>query len=393
MNNSHDQQRVVVDFVLRGDAFSKNGGDVVQAQSYADVLRELGDDVRLIEYAPGMELRENALIHYFNVDRPFEMLEVARAAGGRPFFVSTIHHSIIHVREMRRAQRTVNGRALASAIPEDLRTLLVFIARTVADSRGTLAQRLSAGYRAVIHTPRMRRSIRNVLEAASGIFLLSELERASLSEDYGLKSIVGTLTPNGRPSHSIANVSLEDDFESRQNDILVVGRIESRKRQLDIARQALQMELAVSFVGTPNLNESEYVHSFDKVVSQGANLRWIRGLPHDQVLEKMRSSKVLLNASWVEVQSLVDLEAVFSGCRVVTLENGGSSKEWLGGAVVESSGSSISDALRIANNLNMLERSPLAPTYTHSWESTTDAIRKEYLKAIGGGYRISEKSE
>ncbi len=57
-------------------------------------------------------------------------------------------------------------------------------------------------------------------------------------------------------------------------------------------------------------------------------------MPHREVLAVYGKSRVLLNASWVEVQSLVDIEAASAGCFVVNTGSG-SSMEWLGDAVTE----------------------------------------------------------
>ena len=277
---------------------------------------------------------------------------------------------------MRRAQSDLHGKKLSSLLPEDLRAVLVFIVRTVRDRRGSLLQRALAITRAAVRSPWLSRDVRRILEGASGVFLLSEREREALAVDFGLDPKIGTLTPNGRPDNEFV-------FSPKINRILVVGRIESRKRQLDIALQASAKNIPVCFVGTPNLNEPEYVEAFEFAVARSSNLEWIRGIPHNSVLDIMRSSKVLLNCSWVEVQSLVDIEAAFSGCHVVTIENGGSSSEWLADAVTEIPSCSVDEALRIAYELALADNSPAMPNYDHTWESTTGVIRLEYALAAG----------
>src|SRR5690606_20347363 len=136
------------------------------------------------------------------------------------------------------------------------------------------------------------------------------------------------LTPNGRPEPVGSRLS-------RVPRILVVGRIETRKRSLDVARVSRDMNVPITFVGGVNQNEPSYIEDFRSIVDQTPILTWTGEVDHARVLELMSSSTVLLNCSWVEVQSLVDLEAAFRGCRVITVANGGSSKEWLGENVIE----------------------------------------------------------
>lgn len=368
-------QPLVVDFVLRGDAFSKDGGDVIQARAYAQALSMLGDDVRLVEYIPGLCLRENAVIHYFNVDRPFEMLEVAQSAADRPFFISAIHHSAPHVRAMRKAQRSLPRQRISSLLPEHLRTLIVFTVRTAQDGRSSYRERAGSIFRSALRSIALQRCMRNIFEKSSGVFLLSERERLSLSTDFDWDARVGKLTPNGRPPIDFA-------LTTKANRILVVGRIESRKRQLEIAKWATKTNIPLCFVGTPNTNEREYSEMFSNEIAANSGLEWLRGIPHNKVLELMQTSKVLLNCSWVEVQSLVDLEAAFSGCHVVTLENGGSSNEWLDNSVTEIPGSDIAHALRVARAFSLGDVMPNSPSYPHTWDSTTKLIRLEYVRVL-----------
>ena len=69
---------VLVDCVVRSDAARKSGGDTVQVREYAKYLGDWGFDFREVPFHPTMRLREGAVVHVFNVDRPpFDRAEFA----------------------------------------------------------------------------------------------------------------------------------------------------------------------------------------------------------------------------------------------------------------------------------------------------------------------------
>ncbi|WP_315914129.1 glycosyltransferase [Arthrobacter sp. lap29] len=375
MTNLYTEKPLLVDLVLRRDAFTKEGGDVIQALHYAQVLESLGDDVRVVAYSPNLAIRRDSIVHYFNMDRNFEFLAVARLAAGHVFFISTIHHGKIYVESMRRAQRLQTGQKIVAFLSENTRSLAVFLLRTWQADSTSFTHRAKSGLQALRDCILLRSNICKVLESADGIFLLSNIERNSIISEFSWHGRNATITPNGKPAFEYSVVE-------NRTGILVVGRIESRKRQLDIAKTAIKRKVPITFIGTRNYNERKYVEEFENLVRSCDILNWIPGLPHEEVLNRMRSSIVLLNCSWVEVQSLVDLEAVFSGCHVVSLANGGSSKEWLGNAVTEVLSGGIDEVLKVAQAMITSCSAPEIPSYSITWDLTTESIRNEYIRAL-----------
>lgn len=117
--------------------------------------------------------------------------------------------------------------------------------------------------------------------------------------------------------------------ESRDIDIAVVGRIESRKNQITILKAVESLGMKAVFVGYPNPNHAGYVARFRQLLDRSKSA-YIPGVPSAEVAPILARAKVHVAASWFEVSSLVDIDAYVLGCRIVASQCGGT-RELLGG--------------------------------------------------------------
>ena len=119
-----------IDFVVRSDAQVKSGGDSIQVEEYRSELQMRGHDVRVIPFSPSMSLRKTAVIHFVNLDRPFDYLVGSSLAAGQPRVISPIHHDLQRIRLMRRNERGYGFRSLIGRfLPENGREFLAFFVR------------------------------------------------------------------------------------------------------------------------------------------------------------------------------------------------------------------------------------------------------------------------
>lgn len=371
---------MLVDCVLRSDAARKSGGDTVQAREYAKHLAGWGFDVREVPFSPGMRLREGAVVHVFNIDRPYEFLLACRAARGHRVVVSPIHHEIGRVRAMRAAD---SGRGLVSlsarVLPEAVREWLATGYRAIRGDGGVVA-RLRSGLavaRLAPVVPSVWHAAGRRLDEVAAVALLAEGEGRDLRRLTGWTARNAVVIPNGRPED--LDLGLRKPWAERpEGSIVVIGRIEPRKRQLDLARAATRLRVPVRFVGPFADATSAYAAAFTAVVAEGV-------VQHDgpkdrsEVLSLLGATRVLVNASWVEVQSLVDLEAATMGCAVVTTRTG-HSREWLGDAVTAEDGDDLDALLRRAAALAAGDASaPSGAGYDRTWEQAAAQLEQVYL--------------
>lgn len=375
-------RRIRVDIMIRNDASEKPGGDSSQAQAYARYLTSAGLDVAVRPISPSTRARDNAIIHVFNIDQPFGLLDLVRRSAAHPLFISPIHHSRTHVREMRRMDPGGMTR-IASRLPEEIRSFLAFSASIAKDRSLSPLARVTNIVKAGARLPWLRASIKSVLNRADAVCYLSEREARSLVGDFGWGRRNGILTPNGAGERRRA----EGDREPR---ILVVGRIEPRKRQLEILSEADLQAVPITFVGALNPNQGTYGRRFESAISRSTSSQWLGPLPAREVLDLMAHSSVLLNASWVEVQSLVDLEAAHQGCWLVVTTDGGSTADWLPGMVTEVPSDDLGLAVAAANKKRTDPEHPghSAWSYPHTWE-TTSAILEDAYRRVWGESRLN----
>ena len=365
--------------MVRADAEAKSGGDSVQILEYSRHLTGHGFDVRQVPFHPAMALRPDAVVHIFNIDRPLDFLLACRAAEGHRLIVSPIHHELARVRRMRAAER---GRGLRSAagrvLPERLREWLgtglrsIRLARSPAGRTATARAAVWSAPRAV----RMWRAVGPRLDRADAVALLAAGEGDHLRQLTGWRADNAVLVPNGRPEDLDLNGALP--WRDRPvGSILVVGRIEPRKRQLELARSADRLGVPVRFVGPISDPGSGYAAEFEALAASSGSVVHLGGVDRAEVLRLLGATRVLVNASWVEVQSLVDLEAATMGCAVVTTPTG-HSREWLGDAVTVLPTDDADALLATAASIAAQEEGPEPPAYDWTWERAAARLAELY---------------
>lgn len=372
--------RPAVDFIVRADAGTKRGGDDVQVEQYARELREAGVDTRIVPFSPSMRLRAGAVVHVLNVDRPFEFLESCRRARGR-LVVSPIHHDPRGVRSMRESERGRGARSLVDRLmPATPRELLVASVRAVRGaSAGSYADAAAFLARSVIASTDLRGRLARALNSADAVALLAEGEGRVLTTTTGWAGANAIVVPNGVPA-------LEDveprPWADRTRGAVVVGRIEPRKRQLELVRLAHDRRLDLTVVGELQDPASRFGRAFTEAVESAPTVHHLGRLPRAETLRVMADSRVLINASWAEVQSLVDIEAAVMGCFVVATPAGHSS-EWLGDAVRTSADLHDLPALvDIAVELVASSTAPQAVRYDRTWAQAATQLLQSYDPAM-----------
>lgn len=375
---------VLVDCVMRSDADTKSGGDTIQMHAYAEYLREWGVDVREVPFHPAMRLRPDAIVHVFNIDRPFEFLAACRIARGHRLVVSPIHHNLNRVRRMRSAE---HGRGLTSLVvrllPEAGREWLGMTVRALRRSHrpaDVLLTARTAARTAPALVDVWRRAGRD-LDSAAAVALLAAGEGADLRSLTGWHGRNAILVPNGRPAD--ADLAQRTPWRDRDETILVVGRIEPRKRPLEIARAAHAEQVRVTFIGQQVAGADAYIRDFDALAQSSDYVEYLGPRSRAAVLAAMGSARVLLNGSWVEVQSLVDLEAAFMGSAVVATA-AGHSKEWLGDAVTVVDGP-LEELVRASAAIARdPDRTVMIPEYEWTWERASERLLDVYVPTIPG---------
>jgi glycosyltransferase involved in cell wall biosynthesis len=298
------------------DFETKPGGDTVQWQMYDRAARAAG--LTTVTWFDDRPPPEANVFHAFNVDRPLELYPKLRDVRrrGRPFVLTTIHHPSPWLVRFRRAEPPTGrlGHLLYSSrfgqsVPstEPLREIAILLQqgrwRHLRDLRPTWLER-----------------VQWLLAHASRILFASAAEETCVRTDLACATDGrSTVVPNWVDDVGDAPGRCPALFESlREPPVLVVGRIEPRKNSLHIAQVAESVGRPVVFVGRPHPSERRYVAEFERILGSGRATYWVPGVPRPEMAQFYAHAAFLLNASFVEVSPLVDIEALAFGCPVVT---------------------------------------------------------------------------
>ena len=365
---------IPVDVIMRSNFRETRGGDVAQIENS---LTPLGNrvDVRYVAATAGMALRPDAIHHIVNVDRPLDFLAALDQCGDR-IVVSAVHHALPRIIAM---QRAAGDARKAGFLPAPVRERVAFAVRAGGRGRSDRTPAaLTRMARVALAPSDMWRRLGHALDHVGHVALLAETERAELMTDTGWHGRNGIIIPNGRP----AGVDDAAPWHRRTRGIITVGRIEPRKRQLAIAHEAARTGTAITFIGPAG--DDDYGRRFRDIAAAHPNIEWLGPRPAAETVALIATARVLLNASWVEVQSLVDIEAATSGSWVVTSPTG-SSREWLGAAVDRVDTDDPAILLARAQTLVASDVAPPPVDYPHDWPTAGERLFDLYADLIGAG--------
>lgn len=359
---------IPVDVIMRSNFRETRGGDVAQIEN---TLATLGDriDVRYVAATAAMSLRPDAIHHIVNVDRPLDFLGALDQCGRR-VVVSAIHHALPRIVAM---QHAAGENRKADFLPAPIRERVAFAFRASGGGRSGRSPAALARIARIGMAPGdMWHRLGRALDKVAHVALLAEVERADLIADTCWRGDNGVVIPNGAPPIP-AQIA---PWNERSRGIVVVGRIEPRKRQLAIARAAAGSGTAVTFIG-PAADDA-YGDQFRDCVARCEAIEWLGPRPAAETVALIATARVLLNASWVEVQSLVDIEAATAGCWIVTSPTG-SSREWLGDAVDRMNTDDPALLLAQADRRAGGRVAPPAVRYAYDWAMAGEQLFDLYL--------------
>ena len=305
-------------YPLRFDATEKGGGDVIQIHKYARFVEEAGGQAVFTS-----SLKPDAsncdLIHASNIDRPetyFQVMHVARHFPKVPLIFTPIHHSNVQRRKYEAHGRRGSLRVVNALVPSyQFREALKFLVRGL---------KKRALFLASCRFLTVRKPQKKIAAKATLALLASEAERKWCEEDYQIHFARQEIFPNG-----FQKTDMVADDVPRDIDVIMTGRIESRKNQVAVLKALSGTNLKVCMLGALNQRHQGYLAEFRQLLAANPTFEYLGARSHPETLSLLNRSKVYISASWLEVMSLSDLEAFAAGCRVIASLHG-STHEVLG---------------------------------------------------------------
>jgi hypothetical protein len=294
--------------VLRHDAKTKAGGDVMLMTDLSLSLRDYGLDCDLIEGVPD-SVNAYSLVICANLDRPIEAALLLKkcSKANVPLHLMALHHSHNAVSDF--LQFGLSGwkhlvARLAGYNPVSYEQYLWYI-RVV---YSYLIKRRSLPFGSV------RTAQLNLIDGCHSILVVSRAELDQIERDIGIVRSNVIYFP-----HILKFEDTTFRTVPRRDVIFCPGRIESRKNQFFLLSVAEVLpDYKFVFMGAPNKSEMAYVNDFLKKVSDLPNVRFLPSRGLNEFKEYLISADVVLTASWFEVTSLIELEVLACSKKLVT---------------------------------------------------------------------------
>jgi glycosyltransferase involved in cell wall biosynthesis len=161
------------------------------------------------------------------------------------------------------------------------------------------------------------RFVKRIKPKSENIVAMSDFLKEELYKNYGINAL--TVVENG------INASVFPEFNTGKRDIDVVGAgwlspLKNYSLFIDVIYELkkIKPDITAAIIGSGE--EEDMLRQKIKKLSLENNVRLVGLMPHKQVLHYMNNAKIFLHTSNYEGNSTVLMEALYSGCYVVSTQ-------------------------------------------------------------------------
>ena len=290
---------------------TSRGGDSVQMENTAKVLRKLGVQVTYWEPTHQFDFKQFDLIHLFNIIRPEHLMKFTNL--GVPFVVSTI---FVDYEEVDKLLRGNSFRAFQNIAGNDRLQYVKTLARSVKGK----SEIPNFSYR----IKGQAESISYIAKKAAMLLPNSMSEAQRFVAKYPHETPIKVI-PNG-----VSKEKFIHPCDNPQKDVLCVARFEHLKNQINLMHAIVQTDLKLTLVGDPSPNQhSYYQQCLEFAKKHPQQIEILTQYPSEKLPELYKQYKIHILPSWFETTGLVNLEAAAAGCNVI-ISNRGDTHEYFG---------------------------------------------------------------
>lgn len=358
-----------VAMIARSTIFTGAGGDTVQMKSTARELQKIGVHVSIYKTNDLIDYDKYDLLHFFNIIRPDDILKHILISN-IPFVVSTIY---VDYSELEKKEGGFIYKFLHKILDKNKVEYLKAIGRHFLSN-----EPIKTSY---YFKNGHYKSIRYILKNTSAILPNSESEKLRFEKDFNYQTNA-FIIPNGININDYNYVKSESRLS---NQVICVGRIESRKNQLNLIRALKKTDLSLKLIGKSSPNQKKYFDlCMEEAKMMGDKFKYIDHIPHKEVLHHLSMSAIHVLPSWFETTGLVSLEAAMCGCEVVVTKHGDTVDYFKNKAhyCMPSSPkdilSTIKSAMKTPKNNELKE----LITQNYTWEIAAKRTKEAYKKVL-----------
>jgi glycosyltransferase involved in cell wall biosynthesis len=298
-------------FQSRVDLFDKKGGDTIQIMETKNALQALGVAVD-VDCGVSVDVSMYDIVHVFNLDwvcEPYLQIKNAKKQG-KKVVLSPIHHSLKEFERYEKFNRwgiAVFGNTIIPS--QQARDVARNLVKGILYPKKLVPALIQLGIG-------IRNEQRLSVNLADYILVQTNLEALDLKEDYKTLDFKWKKVVNGIDPKKFGNLARN----AKEKIILLVGRIEPRKNQINLAKAFSEAkkegnlsEYKLVFVGGKNPHHPTYLREFFSLLKGTPDITYLGYLDQNGLCELYKNAKVFCCPSWFETTGLVLLEAAVCG--------------------------------------------------------------------------------
>ncbi len=352
--------------ILRPNAATRPGGDVVHAESTASALRLLGVEANIVRtFEP--DARGYDVAHVFGVFEPSTATrQIASLAATRtPLVLSPIWLDLGAFFAVAPRLEAALGRRSPGVIGRRL-------ARIRTDE-----QRLTTRGPAARVAERRRAEQRALMQRGDVLLPASNIEAYLYSTALKLSAVPFVVAPVG-----VERRAFELERPAKRTGLLCCARIEPKKNQAALLYAVRDVDVDVTLVG--QAHDARYLALCKKLATP--RVRFVDHVRREEAFALMARTAVHVHPSWFESPGLSSLEAAAAGAHLVVGDRG-TEREYFEGHV-EYADPADPGSIHAAV-VRALDRPPRYPgdpfecaVRSRTWERTAEATLEAYERAI-----------
>lgn len=291
-------------FATRADYLTRKGGDTIQLLKTKYYLENnLGYRVEIVTDAKSLhDYPDIRIVHIFNLQTATQTLQyvVEAKRQGKKVVLSTIYWDLLHSYIVEKLFSKFGNIHFAKGL-----SLIFSLFKPLLN--------IMPGER---YLRKDYISIRKSIIDNCDLLLPNSFEEMEIIEnEFGYKNLC-------EKSYVVPNaVALNDSLPEsniQKNGIVIIGRIEPNKNQLNFIKAIKKSKLKderIYIIG--RVGDLEYYNKLREEASDLQHVTFIEELPYEQVVEYYKKCKVHVLPSFRESPGLVSLEALYYGCNIV----------------------------------------------------------------------------
>lgn len=304
-------------YVSRDDLYKSPGGDTVQLESTKKYVmsQDYSVNIDVVHFGDIGDYSAYDIIHVFNIMLPYEalfFLSSSKFSANVKFVISPIYVDYSNFELKNRLSKF--RKLLILNKDKHFVEKLKFLAKIFLGKKKHL--------KAEFYFRSFSSCVCELIKFADVLLPNSQSEMNRIRADFPCSERSPyKIIDNAVDLGLFYGYRLENSKNSIPKEgVIVAGRIEQRKNQLNVIKALNELGVPAIIVGSSALNQKKYYN--DCINAANDNIKFLGQVSQSELSQLFLSSKVSILASWFETTGLVSLEAAACGCNIVITRMG-----------------------------------------------------------------------